>query len=241
MRFTKEANTQFVELIDQMILETGNVKEVFEEIYHKKFNELLISRNIEEINNVDKLQKKFFKNRYEFGKYIYEVLEKLNFGDIVYDECLWNYISCFYLEYFISNSKAVNRYKFINTFFDLKRLLARTPWFLYSLAKENSLFSLCNPLNIHSNMCEQFVSRQELVRNKSVSELCQSLYYDESSHKLKPNAAKHEKDKDGKFQKGCLYPRLTKTVGKLNKIYDLWSIEEEDLSDLIGQEFEIWK
>lgn len=241
MKFTLEANIKFINLIEDLTKETGDIKEIYNDIYNKKFSELLKDKNLENVKSAKELEKRDFENRFEYGKYIFERLEKCTFGEVVLDEQLWNYISCFYLEKFISSSKVQNRYRFINTFRDLKRMQARTPWFLYYLARENSLFTLCTPLNAHSNMCEQFVSRQELVRNKSISELCQNLYFDKKSNKLKSNAAKHEKDKDGNFQEGCLYPRLTKTVGKLNKIYDLWNIDKDDLEELIGKEFGTWK
>ena len=81
-------------------------------------------------------------------------------------------------------------------FHDYKRNLTRTAWFLYYVNRENSLFALCNPLNQHSNMCEQFVSRQELLRNPSIGELCHKLYYDPKTKKLKKNAASMKKIKN---------------------------------------------
>ena len=64
---------------------------------------------------------------------------------------------------------------------DTKRLLARTPWLLYYINRENSLFSLCTSLNEHSNMCEQFISRVELTRNPVVGKLCMDLYFDKKN------------------------------------------------------------
>ena len=124
---------------------------------------------------------------------------------------------------------------------DTKRNLTRTPWLLYYINRENSLFSLCNPLNQHSNMCEQYVSRQELLRNSSVGKLCMKLYYNPKTKKLRKNAAKHEKDDklDG-WHPGVIYPRLTASLGKLYKIYDLWSLKDSDLENLIGKEFSHW-
>ena len=88
-------------------------------------------------------------------------------------------------------------------------------------------------------MCEQYISHQELVRNKSISELCMNLYFDKNERKLKKNSAKHEKV-DGSFLPGVIYPRLSRTVGKLNKIHDLWTIDSSDLNKLIGKEFKHW-
>jgi hypothetical protein len=69
-----------------------------------------------------------------------------------------------------------------------------------------------------------------------------NLYFDKSKKKLKTNSAKHEINKDtGSYHPGVIYPRLTKTLGKLNKIYDLWNIESDNLDEIIGEEFRFWK
>ena len=58
---------------------------------------------------------------------------------------------------------------------------------------------------------------------------------------MRKNAAKHEKDEkiDG-WHPGVIYPRLTKAVGKLYKIYDLWTVDTTDLEKLVGKEFSKW-
>jgi hypothetical protein len=169
-------------------------------------------------------------------------LADCSFSKVNRDERLWNYISCYYLDDLVTNSEKENRLRFIPHFHDLKRNLVRTPWFLYHLLKNDSQFALCTSLSEHSNMCEQFVSRQELVRNRSIGELCMNLYFDKSKKKLKTNSAKHEINKDtGSYHPGVIYPRLTKTLGKLNKIYDLWNIESNNLDEIIGEEFRFWK
>ena len=56
---------------------------------------------------------------------------------------------------------------------------------------------------------------------------------------IKKNSAKHEKV-DGSFLPGVIHPRLSRTVGKLNKIHDLWTIDSSDLNKLIGKEFKHW-
>ena len=45
---------------------------------------------------------------------------------------------------------------------------------------------------------------------------------------------------DGSFLPGVIHPRLSRTVGKLNKIHDLWTIDSNDLNKLIGKEFKHW-
>lgn len=241
--FNKVGNEAYISLIREMVRTTDYAKN-FDKLFSTKFLKLLSNKkNLINLEGSKKIEKKKFTNRFEFGKYIFEILKDCSFSKISKNQNVWNYISCFYIKDLISNSSSKeNRLIWMPKFHDYKRNLTRTAWFLYYVNRENSLFALCNPLNQHSNMCEQFVSRQELVRNTSVAELCMSLYYNPKTKSLRKNAAKHEKDKklDG-WHPGVIYPRLTKAVNKLNKIYDLWSVETSDLQNLIGKEFKIWK
>ena len=241
--FNKTGNEAYVILVKEMIRSPrypNNYEKDFKKSFQKIIND---EKNLINLEGSKDLKIKDFENRLEFGKSLYSVLQDCSFSKIAKNEYLWNYITCFYLDKLISSkSNKENRLIWMPKFFDYKRNLARTAWFLYYVNKENSLFALCNPLNEHSNMCEQYVSRQELVRNSAVAEICMKLYYNPETKKLRKNAAKHEKDEklDG-WHPGVIYPRLTKAVNKLNKIYDLWSVEVNDLEKLIGKEFKIWE
>lgn len=243
IKFTLKANEDFKSHLKEMLTTSGKVKDAFEKKYKNIFKKMAKEEsNLEEVIGAKKLDNKLFTSRFEFGKYLSEVLADCSFSKVNRDERLWNYISCFYLDDLVTNSEKENRLRFIPHFHDLKRNLVRTPWFLYFLLKNDSQFALCTSLSEHSNMCEQFVSRQELVRNRSIGELCMNLYFDKSKKKLKTNSAKHEINKDtGSYHPGVIYPRLTKTLGKLNKIYDLWNIETDNLDEIIGEEFRFWK
>jgi len=241
-KFNNEGNKKFEFLMKDFLRDSSNVKSDYKNKYKSLFEEIITDKkNLENLPDSQELVKNKFKNRFEYGKYLFGVLQNCNFSKINRDKCLWNYISCFFLEDFISSSNKPNRYIWMPKWHDTKRLLARTPWLLYYINRENSLFSLCTSLNEHSNMCEQFVARQELLRNTSVGELCQKLYYNPETKKLRKNAAKHEKDDklDG-WHSGVIHPRLTGKLGKLYKIYDLWSLSASDLEKLIGEEFKHW-
>ena len=243
IKFTSKANEDFKNYLKEMLTTSGKVKDAFDKKYKSIFKKMAKEdSNLEEVIGAKELDNKSFSSRFEFGKYLFEVLADCSFSKVNRDERLWNYISCYYLDDLVTNSEKENRLRFIPHFHDLKRNLVRTPWFLYHLLKNDSQFALCTSLSEHSNMCEQFVSRQELVRNRSIGELCMNLYFDKSKKKLKTNSAKHEINKDtGSYHPGVIYPRLTKTLGKLNKIYDLWNIESDNLDEIIGEEFRFWK
>lgn len=239
--FNKEGNKAYIALVQEM-LTSSNYPANYEKKYKNLFKKIITSEKyLELLENSKDLKEIDFENRFEFGKYLFDLLKNCSFSKVNRNENLWNYITCFHLKNLISNSRKENRLLYMPKFFDLKRNLVRTSWLLYYLLKEHSLFTLCSKLNEHSNMCEQFVSRQEMLRNSSIGELCMRMYYNPKTKKLKQNAAKHEKDKkiDG-WLPGVIYPRLTKTVGKLYKIYDLWTINVDDLEKLVGKEFSVW-
>lgn len=239
--FNIRGNQLYKSLVEEM-LASNDYPENFKKKYENSFQKILNDeKNLSSLDGSKELEKKAFKNRLEFGKHIFGVLQNCSFSKVNKNEFVWNYIACYFIKDFISNSQKENRIIYMPKFFDLKRNLARTPWLLYYSLREDSLFALCNPLNIHSNMCEQFVSRQEMLRNTAVGELCMKLYYNPKTKKLRKNAAKHEKDEkiDG-WHPGVIYPRLTKAVGKLYKIYDLWTVDTTDLEKLVGKEFSKW-
>ena len=241
--FNKIGNDAFISLIKEM-LKSPKYPKNYEKDFHRSFQSIILDeKNLTNLEDSKELKEIQFKNRFEFGKYIFGVLQNCSFSKINRSGFVWNYITCFYLKDLISSSSTKeNRLIWMPKFFDYKRNLVRTAWLLYYINRENSLFALCSQLNQHSNMCEQFVSRQEMLRNTSIGELCMKLYYNPKTKKLRTNAAKHEKDKkiEG-WHPGVIYPRLTKMVGKLYKIYDLWSVDVADLQKLVGKEFTVWK
>ncbi len=241
--FNKIGNDAYISLIKEM-LKSSKYPENFKNDFQSSFQNIISDeKNSINLEGSKELKKIEFKNRFELGKHLFGVLQDCSFSKINKNGFIWNYISCYYLSNLISStSTKENRLIWMPKFHDYKRNLVRTPWFLYYVNRENSLFALCNQLNQHSNMCEQFVSRQEMVRNSAIAELCMKLYYNPKTKKLRKNAAKHEKDEkiDG-WHPGVIYPRLTKIVNKLNKIYDLWSVDISDLEKLVGKEFKVWR
>ena len=230
-KFNKKGNEQF-----KVLLQSTLSKDTVSNIDYQNFDQLLKNRNLtEEIACAKKIEIKDFDNRFELGKYLNQVLSDCNHSEIDNDECLWNWLSCFFMEKILSakGGKDIARFQFTQAR-EGRRNLIRTPWMLYNINGENSKFALPSALHIHSNECETYSSRPELFRNAIVGELCMDLYWDKENNKVFANATDHRKQ----GRAGVLYPRLYKKILELSKVYDLWSIDAANLKELVGEEFE---
>ena len=244
-KFTKSANIEFISIIDTLLKNIENVgyKKAFSNSVKNEIKSLVKNPNkIEVIENAGEIDEIIFSRRFELGKHLFEALKNCKYSNIIKEEKLWNWLSAFYISQLITEKGGLKKSRFIfrYEFHHAKLNLVRTPWILYRLLEQNSEFALCSPVHQHSNMCEQFISRTELTRNPVIGKLCMDLYYDKKNEKLKPNSDNHRRTKDKKLLPGTLYPRLYKTIGVLNKTYDIWSIDNENLKSLVGKEFEIW-
>ena len=244
-KFTKSANIEFISIIDTLLKNIENVgyKKAFSYSVKNEIKSLVKNPNkIEVIENAGEIDEIIFSRRFELGKHLFEALKNCKYSNIIKEEKLWNWLSAFYISQLITEKGGLKKSRFIfrYEFHHAKLNLVRTPWILYRLLEQNSEFALCSPVHQHSNMCEQFISRTELTRNPVIGKLCMDLYYDKKNEKLKPNSDNHRRTKDKKLLPGTLYPRLYKTIGVLNKTYDIWSIDNENLKSLVGKEFEIW-
>ena len=103
-RFNKEGNKKFISLMkSDFLINSSNPPDDFKRKYKSKFQDLIKDeKNLENLEQSGELNYKKFENRFEFGKYIASVLKNCSFSKINRDEGLWNYISCFFLEDFIS-------------------------------------------------------------------------------------------------------------------------------------------
>ena len=229
-KFNKKGNEQY-----KILLQTVLSKDTINNSDYQNFEQLVKNRNYtEELTCSKKIEDKNFENRFEFGKYLNEILSDCKHSDIDNDEHVWNWLSCFFIKKILSakGGKDIARFQFTRER-EGRRNLVRTPWMLYNINRENSKFALPSVLHIHSNECETYSSRPELYRNKIIGQLCMNLYWDYKNNKVYPNATDHRKE----GRAGVLYPRLYKKILELSKVYDLWSVDANTLEELVGEEF----
>jgi hypothetical protein len=247
-QFTKSGHEKYLELLEKLIEaskskgpEHRQTKSLLNQIHEHSKN----PTQIESIGNTNQITCSDFEDRLEFGKYLTSQLKKLNKKNIYENKNFWDWMAAFYIkQIFSGRGLEVCRFAFSKDFRYGKKHLVRTPWLLYDRSGDDVAFCLSTPLHVHGNMCEQFISRMDLWKNKSVTKLCNELYYDKEAKREKKDSADHRKKKENGqvyFTEGALYPRLYKEILTLSKNKDLWSLTSDELIKLIRDEFSIWK
>jgi len=230
-KFNIKGNEQY-----KILLQSVLIKDVVTNSDYQSFDTLVRNRNYtEELACTKNIELKDFDNRYELGKYLNNALTECKRSEVENNENMWNWLSCFFMRKILSvkGGRDISRFQFTRAR-EGRRNLIRTPWMLYNINGESSKFALPSALHIHSNECETYSSRPELYRNAIISKLCMQLYWDEKNNRVFANATDHRKQ----GRAGVLYPRLYKKILELSKLYDLWSIDLENLREVIGDEFD---
>ena len=248
-QFTKPGHLKYEELLEKLIdtskskgAEHRQTKALKAQIHEHAKN----VTQLESVENATQIICSDFENRFEFGKYLCAQLKNLNKKKMYENKYFWDWMAAYYIEQIFSGRGTEQcRFAFSKDFRYGKKHLVRTAWLLYDMHGEDVAFCLSTPLHQHGNMCEQFISRMDLWKNKSVTRLCNELYYDKAAKREKKDSANHRKkyNEDNRvyYSAGCLYPRLYKEILALSKNKDLWSLNSEELKELIRNEFSIWK
>lgn len=186
-----------------------------------------------------------FKNRFEFGKHLVEMLKHIPHTEIENDINFWSTLALTWFDS-ISN-RTENGHRIVQEMarYILKlnwhdyRHLVKTPWKLVRLHDQHSKFLLVTsvrkevtPLSVTNETLEQIGSRQTLLRNKQVIRVLSKLYYDSSNDQLKQKL----------FSKGGGTPHRTGIiVRQLTLTYDLEHMSERAIYDILPREFDRWK
>ena len=245
--FNKTGNSEFEKLVEELCDTCRIYKYNSSKTQSLLKRIILLSKNsvyTEKLENAEEVENKDFNDRHEFGEYLVSKLKKCNFNQINNDVFLWNWLAAFYIEkIFSGRALEIQRFIYQRRFFYGKRHLIRTPWVLVRRNKENTKFCLSSPLHQSSNMCEQFISRMDLWKNKYVTELCNKLYYDPLAKRQKRGADDHRIKIDDRGRRhrrrGVLYPRFYKEILVLSKNKDVWDMSLGELHSMIKKEFDV--
>lgn len=165
---------------------------------HKIPKEILFSSEYTEVLEgalpID--QNKKFKNRYELGKYIYELTKEVKV-DIFNNSFLWNWLSAFYFkDIFPGPSGGMQdiRYILSEQLTHKYRHLIRENWRIYSEYKEDAIYLLTKQINAGSDEIEQLAGRQNFLNSNTIK-LISELYMNKQgdSWHFKRNATNRNK------------------------------------------------
>ena len=202
-------------------------------LYNDEYTNILEGAKI-----IDK--NKIFPNRYEFGKYLNDILADCDYNVIVNNENLWNWLTCLYFSKLFpgpSGGKQKARYALSKNTLLQHRHLVREAWKQYTNHQEYSIFLLSNKINYISDECETAAASNDVV-NENFLRLCRDLYMtkDKKNFIRKKNVTATNKDAKGTLR------RLVKTYKKLSVNYYVKEMKYEEFKKKIMSinEFSIW-
>lgn len=186
-----------------------------------------------------------FKDRFEFGVYLNELLKGLDPTIISRDRGLWSALALVWFELLCPADAAGARspdkeYRYIleGNFQTYYRHLVRSPWQCVRDHGENARFMLIrpkevdHPLSIHGEILEQFGGRQRLFGSKSIIRAANAMYLD-------PLTGRPRKGVSGSGAGSAL--RFGKVVRQLDLTFDPETMTPDQFIDILPKEFTKWK
>jgi hypothetical protein len=209
---------------------------------HKIPHNILFDKNytniLEGAKPID--SRKIFPNRFEFGKYLYDILSGCDVNFINDNENLWNWITCLYFKNLFpgpSGGKQKARYVLSNNTMLKYRHLVREAWKQYAVHREDSIFLLSNKINYIADECETAASNNDIV-NQNFLRLCRELYMikDKKNFIRKKNVTATNKNAQGTLR------RLVKICKRLSVNYYIKGMKYDEFKKkvLSLDEFSVW-
>lgn len=198
------------------------------------------SSTSEEIEWIIELDQGSFATRYDLGVYLKEKLSGVHGHKVLGDSGFWSALALFWFDQLCPTKSDGSRrpsmvYNYIlsENYNHRPRHSIFTTWQLVDLYGEYSRYLLSRELPVRGELIEQLMARQYFLSCKGVMQAASSLYYDEKRGTFKKGAT-------GRTSAGCVY-RFVNWLQQLEINYDLFSISNDDLLDLMPKEFERFK
>lgn len=183
------------------------------------------------------LERGSFENRYELGVYLVKELTSLEVQKLIGDTGFWSALALFWFDQLCPQKADGSRkpsmsYNYIlsENFGHRPRHAIYTTWQLVDLYGSDSYFLLSRELPVRGELIEQLMARQYFLSCTGVMRAASKLYYDPERKTFKKGAA-------GRSSAGCVY-RFVNWLQQLEINYDLFSIDSDDLIELMPKEFE---
>lgn len=176
-----------------------------------------------------------FSSRHECGEYLAVNLKNVEQRHILNDSGLWSALALLWFDQLCPRDKNGARkpsknYNYIlsEDFRHYTRHSIRTAWQLASLYGEDARYLQAKEMSQRGDLIEQLLGRQYYVDCKGVMLTASRLYTDEKTKSFKKRSTSSMRD----------YVRWLKQVGLT---YDLYSISEDDLYEMLPFEFSAFK
>jgi hypothetical protein len=186
-----------------------------------------------------------FKDRYDFGSYLNDLLKNLDPVSISRDRGLWTALAIIWFDLICPPDKTGVRkvnmhYQYIleSSYQTYYRHLVRSPWQCVKDHGENAKFMLIrskdveHPLSVHGEILEQFGGRQRLFGSRAIIRAANMMYLDSETGRPLKGAS-------GSGAGSAL--RFGKVVRQLDLTFDPDSMTPAEFINILPKEFSKWK
>lgn len=188
---------------------------------------------------------KIFKNRFEFGRYIHDLLcenfdEKLLLGQK--NDGIWEWLTIAYFSQFGKKMSKYWHYRIERKGHSgslAYRHLARTSFEMYWRHGPEALVMLSAEMPTWGDLSEQLTSRQNVVYHRAYIQTANAMYMKEgepltgAASRVKPMKKRKRGDTSGKGGVG----RLALAVRRLSRTYDTHILQPSQMMELLPREF----
>lgn len=185
-----------------------------------------------------------FQTRMELASKLSDLLLEADISNVMDDRGLWAWLSATYFDSvcpagqdFLRNPGEEYRHIPSDSFRHYYRHLIRGAVSIYRMFSNNpeaATIILCQPPSAPGDFVEQLAARQERVTRQPVIATATTLYYDPQTRRPKKGAAPNQR-KPGTLR------RYLDILDQLSLTWDLFTIDPEDLLNLLPDEFDDWK
>lgn len=185
---------------------------------------------------------RIFSTKMEMGEYLIQCFERAGVGrsSVIGNYGLWTWLAYLWFEQLspVMNGarklRETAKYICSSHYTDYYRHFIAAPYYIYALnGEENSRLFLYNPVYEHNDFIEQLASRQNIISHRNLVDVAHRLYWDASSNC--PRRGAQTRNRVGNHR------RLVKIFAQLELTYDIYSMEAEEILNLLPEEFNSWK
>lgn len=186
------------------------------------------------------VEQRAFASRAEAAYFLAELLRTLPQHEVAQDVGLWSWLSLFFFDEVCPEQGGQRKVKTDEHYlFDQKnpyrsyRHLLRSGWQILRDAPQYNRLLLRGPVSSIDHVADEVMKRLFLMRIPCIFEVLDRLYWDDERDRPRRGIASSSKPKAGDLR-----TRLPSRLRQLEKTFDLFSLNADQLIDLLGQEFQ---
>lgn len=186
------------------------------------------------------IEPQIFDTRADASTYFHAKLETFNVDQLNTDAGLWTWLSLFYFDQVcpvVNGRRTVrNDYTYVFEPGNMRhfyRHLLYVSWRAKVVAPEHSRLLLWSTVNVMDKVTTEIMKRLFLTRIPCIFEVLDRIYWDDSTGRPIQGIV------GSKTTAGDLTHRFPTRLRQLEKTYDLYSLNADQIIELLGNEFEL--